>query len=79
MYTRVVVVVIVSVESIFTQDMDAFPRMIDTVYQETSRHLLDVLHNKYKFMEHLKVVNYTPVLVYMYHSRAMFSCNIVFN
>jgi len=38
------------------QDLDGvFDKMIDTVYKETSRHLLHVLHTKYKFMEHLKV------------------------
>ena len=48
----------VSVESMFSQDVgDAvFDRMIDIVYKETSRHLLHVLHTKYKFMEHLKVI-----------------------
>lgn len=30
--------------------------MIDVVCKETSRHLLDVLYNKYKFMEHLKAM-----------------------
>jgi len=40
----------------FMQDLDGvFDKMIDTVYKETSRHLLHVLHTKYKFMEHLKV------------------------
>ena len=44
------------VESMFMQDLDGvFDKMIDTVYKETSRHLLHVLHTKYKFMEHLKV------------------------
>ena len=44
------------VESMFMQDMDGiFDKMIDTVYKETSRHLLHVLHAKYKFMDHLKV------------------------
>ena len=45
-----------SVETIFEQDVGGlFQRMIDTVYQETSGHLLEVLHTKYKFMDHLKV------------------------
>ena len=40
----------------FTQDTsNNFQDMIDRIYKETSRHLLDVLHNKYKFMDHLKV------------------------
>jgi len=44
------------VESMFSQDQDGvFQRMIDTVYKETSMHLLEVLHTKYKFMDHLKV------------------------
>ncbi len=30
--------------------------MIDVVCKETSLHLLDVLNNKYKFMEHLKAM-----------------------
>ena len=30
--------------------------MIDTVYKETSQHLLEVLHTKYKFMDHLKAM-----------------------
>lgn len=45
-----------AVEAMFEQDTDgSFQRMIDTVYEETSRHLLDVLHNKYHFMDHLRV------------------------
>ena len=40
----------------FVQDQEAsFQKMIDGVYSETSHHLLDVLHSKYKFMDHLKV------------------------
>jgi hypothetical protein len=40
----------------FTQDLDGvFDKMVDTVYKETSQHLLNVLHTKYKFMDHLKV------------------------
>ena len=43
-------------DRMFKQDTtNEFQQMIDTVYKETSRHLLDVLHNKYKFMDHLKV------------------------
>ncbi|ELU14115.1 hypothetical protein CAPTEDRAFT_224608 [Capitella teleta] len=53
---RIISVNLISVESIFMQDMLAFPKMIDTVYKETSQHLLEVLHNKYKFMEHLKAM-----------------------
>jgi len=50
------VMVLSSVESLFIQDLDGvFDKMIDTVYKETSRHLLHVLHIKYKFMDHLKV------------------------
>ena len=46
----------VTVDSIFNQDQDgAFQNMIDTVYKETSAHLLEVMHTKYKFMDHLKV------------------------
>jgi len=42
------------VESIFSSSLDGvFSAMIDTVYRETSTHLLDILQNKYKFMEHL--------------------------
>ncbi|WAR28061.1 GCP3-like protein [Mya arenaria] len=41
----------------FTQDQsNNFQDMIDKVYKETSRHLLDVLHAKYKFMDHLKAM-----------------------
>ncbi|XP_021351512.1 gamma-tubulin complex component 3-like [Mizuhopecten yessoensis] len=41
----------------FMQDtISEFQHMIDTVYKETSRHLLDTLHNKYKFMDHLKAM-----------------------
>ena len=32
-----------------------FNNMIDETYKETSLHLLDVLHEKYKFLDHLKV------------------------
>jgi len=54
----VIIDCVVSVESMFSQDVgDAvFDRMIDVVYKETSRHLLHVLHTKYKFMDHLKVI-----------------------
>ncbi len=45
------------VESIFSEDLDGvFQKMIDVVCKETSLHLLDVLNNKYKFMEHLKAM-----------------------
>jgi len=48
------------VDSMFTQDLDGvFQKMIDTVYKETSMHLLQVLHSKYKFMDHLKVEDYS--------------------
>lgn len=44
-------------EWMFTQDQsNVFQDRIDQVYKETSRHLLDVLNNKYKFMEHLKAM-----------------------
>ncbi|XP_070173338.1 gamma-tubulin complex component 3-like isoform X2 [Littorina saxatilis] len=44
-------------QSMFIQDEDAsFQKMIDGVYTDTSRHLLDVLHAKYKFMDHLKAM-----------------------
>jgi len=39
-----------------------FLDMVATVYSETSRHLLDILHNKYKFMDHLKVSKLGSVL-----------------
>ncbi len=45
------------VETILNQDLDrVFQRMIDVVYEETSKHLLEVLQNKYKFLEHLKAM-----------------------
>lgn len=48
--------VLIPVETIFSHDLDGqFQKMIDTVYKETSQHLLEVLHTKYKFMDHLKV------------------------
>ncbi|KAL3847372.1 hypothetical protein ACJMK2_018287 [Sinanodonta woodiana] len=41
----------------FTQDTsNEFQDMIDQVYKETSRQLLDVLHSKYKFLDHLKAM-----------------------
>ncbi|KAL5004454.1 hypothetical protein ScPMuIL_017910 [Solemya velum] len=41
----------------FTQDTsNEFQQSIDQVYKETSQHLLDVLHTKYKFMDHLKAM-----------------------
>ncbi|XP_076435742.1 gamma-tubulin complex component 3 homolog [Babylonia areolata] len=44
-------------QSMFVQDEEAsFQTMIDGVYTDTSRHLLDVLHSKYKFMDHLKAM-----------------------
>ncbi|XP_050408701.1 gamma-tubulin complex component 3 homolog [Patella vulgata] len=44
-------------ETMFTQDVNsAFQQMIDTVYKETSRNLLDVFHSKYKFLDHLKAM-----------------------
>ena len=40
----------------FEQDKDgSFQKMIDTVYEVTSKHLLEVLHTKYHFMDHLRV------------------------
>ena len=40
----------------FMQDTTTeFNNMIDETYKETSLHLLDVLHEKYKFLDHLKV------------------------
>ena len=45
----------------FRQDTTSeFQHMVDRVYKETSRHLLDVLNNKYKFLEHLKVRHDSP-------------------
>ena len=47
----------IPVESIFSQDVDGvFQKMIDAVYQETSQHLLEILHTKYKFIDHLKAM-----------------------
>ncbi|XP_041358285.1 gamma-tubulin complex component 3 homolog [Gigantopelta aegis] len=44
-------------ETMLTQDMNTeFQKMVDVVYKDTSQHLLDVLHNKYKFMDHLKAM-----------------------
>ena len=38
------------------QDLDnSFQRVIDTVYQDTSKRLLHVLHEDFKFLDHLKV------------------------
>ncbi|KAJ8309894.1 hypothetical protein KUTeg_011759 [Tegillarca granosa] len=43
--------------TMFQQDTtNEFQQMIEAVYKETSRHLLDVLHNKYKFVDHLKAM-----------------------
>ena len=54
----------ISVESIFNQDLDnTFSIMIDTIYKETSQHLMDVFHNKYKFMEHLKVCDIKKLIL----------------
>ena len=45
----------------FRQDTTSeFQHMVDRVYKETSRHLLDVLNNKYKFLAHLKVRHDSP-------------------
>lgn len=44
-------------QSMFVQDEEAsFQKMIDGVYTDTSLHLLDILHSKYKFMDHLKAM-----------------------
>lgn len=44
-------------QSMFIQDEEgSFQKMIDGVYTETSLHLLDILHSKYKFMDHLKAM-----------------------
>jgi len=34
---------------------DSFTNMIDVVYKETSKHLMEVLYTKYNFINHLKV------------------------
>jgi len=53
---KLFVMLYVSADRMFMQDtISEFQQMIDVVYKETSRQLLDVLHNKYKFMDHLKV------------------------
>ncbi|XP_078693983.1 gamma-tubulin complex component 3-like [Branchiostoma floridae x Branchiostoma belcheri] len=42
---------------LFTRDVDgSLQQVIDTAYRETSRILLDILHTKYKFMDHLKAM-----------------------
>ena len=52
------------------QDLDGvFDKMIDTVYKETSQHLLHILHSKYKFMDHLKV-NSCHCTLYCYFTAA---------
>lgn len=44
-------------ESMFTQNTNStFQQMIDKVYIETSLRLLDCMHTKYKFMDHLKAL-----------------------
>lgn len=44
-------------ESMFTQNTNSsFQQMIDRVYVETSLRLLDCMHTKYKFMDHLKAL-----------------------
>ncbi|KAH9512398.1 Gamma-tubulin complex component 3 [Bulinus truncatus] len=43
--------------SMFSQDQNSdFQQMLDSVYELTSQHLLDVLQTKYKFLEHLKAM-----------------------
>uniref|UniRef100_A0A0B6YQK0 Uncharacterized protein n=1 Tax=Arion vulgaris TaxID=1028688 RepID=A0A0B6YQK0_9EUPU len=43
--------------SMFCQDQNSdFQQMLDSVYEITSQHLLDVLQSKYKFLEHLKAM-----------------------
>ncbi|GFS13898.1 gamma-tubulin complex component [Elysia marginata] len=43
--------------SMFSQDQNSdFQKMLDSVYEETSQHLLSVLQKKYKFLEHLKAM-----------------------
>lgn len=43
--------------SMFSQDQNSdFQEMLDSVYAETSQHLLNVLQKKYKFLEHLKAM-----------------------
>jgi len=49
----------------FMQDDGVFDKMIDTVYKETSQHLLHVLHVNYKFMDHLKVNTPHPTECYI--------------
>ncbi|XP_002741319.2 gamma-tubulin complex component 3 homolog, partial [Saccoglossus kowalevskii] len=44
-------------EMLFNQDMDSrFQSIITTAYKDTSKHLLDILFTKYKFLEHLKAM-----------------------
>ncbi|RUS81826.1 hypothetical protein EGW08_010418, partial [Elysia chlorotica] len=43
--------------SMFSQDQNSdFQQMLDSVYEFTSQHLLNVLQKKYKFLEHLKAM-----------------------
>ncbi|XP_071951511.1 gamma-tubulin complex component 3 homolog isoform X2 [Antedon mediterranea] len=44
-------------ELLFNQDLDGgFQEIINTVYKETSKHLLDIFFSKYKFLDHLKAM-----------------------
>ena len=46
----------ISAYVMFMQDTTTeFQNLIDEAYKDTSLHLLDVLHEKYKFLDHLKV------------------------
>ncbi|XP_033096143.1 gamma-tubulin complex component 3 homolog [Anneissia japonica] len=46
-----------SSEMLFNQDLDgSFQEIINVVYKQTSKRLLDILFTKYKFFEHLKAM-----------------------
>ncbi|XP_067127787.1 gamma-tubulin complex component 3 homolog [Centruroides vittatus] len=46
-----------NVESVFSQDNDGeFQKLLETSYRTTSHHVLSVLHEKYKFLDHLQAM-----------------------
>ncbi|ESO02035.1 hypothetical protein HELRODRAFT_65285, partial [Helobdella robusta] len=40
----------------FSEQNNSFGEMINVIYKQTSLHLLDVLHDKYKLLDHLKAM-----------------------
>ena len=55
----------------------ALVKVVDVAYQETSKHLLHVLHNKYNFVKHLKVHTCEHTVRIYYHLHVKYCVMVV--